>query len=139
MINEPDQTQAGKTVRSKYECVVVELGETHIVAHPGDVMIFDRSISFFEFGPLSNVFSFGEDSKSKPILPKYSGYPYITIGGDFSDLKAFQESVREEIKGLEGKLGEGQNLSLDRIRQHFAQKPEYVVLGNYRPLLSQLM
>ena len=46
--------------------------------------------------------------------------------------------VREDIKGLEEKLEEGETLSLDKIRTHLTQKPQYVVLRNYRSLPDQL-
>lgn len=126
MLNEPDQTQTERTKTSKYQCVVVEVGNEHIVATPGDVFDFDIDV-------------ISSHSSIQSVGAKYKGRSYITIGSDdFSNLEAFHDSVKGEIKGLEGKLGEGEQLSLTRIRQHLAQKPEYVVLGNYKPLLSQL-
>lgn len=127
MANQSDQTQTERTKTSKYQCVVVELDNKHIVSTPGDVFDFDI-----------NVISLPPSLPSACV--RYKGHSYITVGGvNFSNLEAFHDSVREEIKGLEGKLSEGEQLSLTRIRQHLAQKPEYVVLGNYKPLPSQLM
>ncbi|MBI4453399.1 hypothetical protein HY636_02035 [Candidatus Woesearchaeota archaeon] len=143
MTSQSYQTQTGKTISGKYECVVVKLGEVYIVTCPGDVMDNHVPTIRLEEGTLAKILaakpSFPTDPEPKQIQSRYYGCPYLRIGADdFKSLEAFQDAVRGEVNSLEGRLGEGETLSLDKIRTHLTQKPQYAVLINYERLPNQL-